>query len=254
MYHDYCVPNSAVTINYSILLFLGHEMMSSGRFAVVITAAGSSSRYGPNTCKVLEHIQGVPVLIHSIQAFSIENFSEIIVTAPAEHFDKIKTLCDPIPNLKVIIGGSTRLHSVQIALEALSIRPQGVFIHDGARPNPGTDLIKRMLAKASDFEAIVPSIGVTDTIKRITPDNIIIETIPRNTIIAAQTPQYFSSRYFHCIASADPYDIKFTDESSVIENAGYKVTSVPGNIENIKLTHPEDLRRLSQIMDPTIKY
>jgi 2-C-methyl-D-erythritol 4-phosphate cytidylyltransferase / 2-C-methyl-D-erythritol 2,4-cyclodiphosphate synthase len=147
-------------------------------------------------------------------------------------------------------GGATRQDSVRAGLEALAPHaPDIVLVHDAARPfiPPGT--IPALLAALQQVPGAIPALPVADTLKRVR-QGIITETVPRDGLYRAQTPQAFHFRaLLEAHRSAPP---GATDDAALLEAAGESVAIVPGAPENIKLTYPEDLARLERIMAPTL--
>ncbi len=242
--------------------------------SIIITAAGSGSRFGGSTPKQLSLINGLPMLIHSIIPFldiatsQVPSISDqltiqaIIVTTSQEHQDQIQSLIkthitdqlnpNKIP-INVVTGGHTRQISVKNAVDncpddhTSSIPTSGVLIHDGARPFITTAVIKRVLSLVQENPqenlAVIPVIDVTDTIKQVN-DNTVQSHLDRSQLAAVQTPQYFELKVLKkAYERVDITDnsLSITDESMLMESLNIPVKTVTGDPENIKVTYPSDL-------------
>ena len=134
-------------------------------------------------------------------------------------------------------GGETRFHSVQNGLALIPDDAEGVVgVHDGVRPFPSIDVIRRCYETARIKKAVVPVIPVVETLRHITEG-----TKPRGDYRLVQTPQTFDIQLLKA-ANRQPYNDAFTDDASVVEAFGFDITLVEGNRENIKITTPYDLK------------
>jgi len=218
---------------------------------LVITAAGSGLRYSKTTPKLLEVVYGKTILEHSVLAFrTVSQISECIVTCPESYSDHYASLLlkhqASLPfTLKCIEGGSTRMSSVKKAFFSLS-KTKSVLIHDAARPNPGIELIQSVLSALISSEAVIPGLAVTDTIKKV-KDEMVLETVDRRTLVAAQTPQGFSTSVLRSLYQLD-VDVEITDESMLAEYGNVPIVVVPGNEDNIKLTHQKQLKWFDYVL------
>jgi len=217
--------------------------------AALIVAGGSGTRMGAQIPKQYLDIGGKPVIRHTIEAFlhhpRIALVQAVIASDHAQFFSEaVMGLKMPMP----VLGGATRQQSVLNGLEALARREMGapsvVMIHDAARPFVTPALIESLLDNLGMHEGVIPALPITDTIKRVNEENIIVQTVPRDTLRAAQTPQTF---YLSPILAAhrqarDEGKNDLTDDAAVAENAGYDVAVIPGDPDNRKITTPHDLR------------
>jgi 2-C-methyl-D-erythritol 4-phosphate cytidylyltransferase/2-C-methyl-D-erythritol 2,4-cyclodiphosphate synthase len=141
-----------------------------------------------------------------------------------------------------VTGGATRQASVRNGLETLVARsPDVVLIHDGARPYPSVDLVRRAAAAAENFGAAIPAMPVTDTLKRVNGDGRLIGTVDRTALRAAQTPQAFR---FPLILQShrQAADGDLTDDAAVAEQAGHAVYVFDGDPANRKITTMQDVQ------------
>lgn len=202
----------------------------------IIAAGGRGTRFGGDRLKQLVEVQGQAILERSVRAFlSHPEISEVIVALPAE-------LMDPPPHYldraHLVRGGDRRQDSVANAFRAASAASDVVVIHDAARPFVSASLISRTIASAATNGAALAAIAARDTVKRVGHDTV-LETLPRETIYLAQTPQAFRR---HVLASALAIADDATDEAALAERAGHTVHIVNGDASNIKITTADDLR------------
>jgi 2-C-methyl-D-erythritol 4-phosphate cytidylyltransferase/2-C-methyl-D-erythritol 4-phosphate cytidylyltransferase/2-C-methyl-D-erythritol 2,4-cyclodiphosphate synthase len=231
--------------------------------AVIILAAGSSSRMGGKKKEFQKLSTGVSVLENSLRVFaSIPSVETIVVAIPLgaenEAHDAITQDLLAALGSKIIFvtGGNTRCVSVFNALCALvSYKPCYVLIHDGARPWVSCALVEKIIAAVKRFDAVIPLLPVTDTPKQIanskdkTINNkeqgavFIKNHLKRANIGIAQTPQVFKFPeilYAHKKA-AQVKNEEFTDDAEIWGRFCGTVAAIPGEIENKKITFPEDL-------------
>lgn len=212
--------------------------MTANDITLIITAAGSSSRFGKN--KLFLDLQGVPLILKTLACFVTVPFQNVIVTYRAE--DKaqmqhvLSTFNSPWP-MQLIQGGKTRRDSVENAVNKTSSKY--VMIHDGARPFVSELLIKRIIDQGRLYKAVIPGLQMTDTIKWV-EHNQVIKTVDRNFLFRIQTPQFFAKDML--LNAYKTSRVEATDEAMILEEAGIKITVVDGDVENIKVTFPEDLR------------
>lgn len=222
---------------------------------VIIPAAGQGSRMGADKNKQFLELNGVPVIARTLNAFqNFEETDKIIIIANSSEQLAVEELCKKYNITKfagVAIGGDTRQDSVRNALnylkqlqssDAHSIEENIVLIHDGVRPFVSDEVIKRCVYGAIKFKACGAGVPVKDTIKKVDKNGIIINTPPRESLWAIQTPQAFLfSMILNYHNKAYASGLKFTDDTAVAEHYGEAVHMVMGDYKNIKITTPEDL-------------
>ncbi len=214
--------------------------------SVIIAAAGNSTRYGTGKSKQFLLLEGIPVLIKSIQAFEeIDYVREIIITARKQDFDIIKAFLKEYDIRKVkdiVEGGATRQDSIAAAVGKISDEAMLIAVHDGARPLVSRKSIDATLEKASQCGAAACAVPVKDTIKIIDSSGKIVSTPERASLRAVQTPQIFSfPLYREAMAKAVSEGRQYTDDCQLIESTGHPVYLTEGDYENIKITTPDDL-------------
>lgn len=210
---------------------------------IIIVAGVKGLRMGGDLPKQFMPLHGKPVLMHTIERFrAYSDELKIILVLPHEQQDYWRQICQKhnfTVEHTVVDGGQTRFHSSQNGVAAVPDDATGVIgIHDGVRPFVSEETIARCFEAARQFGAALPVLPVTDTLRRVTDDGGY--NVQRNDYRTVQTPQTFDAQLLKQ-AFKQPYSDNFTDDASVVEALGHKVTMVDGNRENIKLTTPFDL-------------
>ena len=223
--------------------------MAEIRASAVITAAGLGKRFGAEGIpKQFLPLLGKPVLAHSVEAVSKSGLiGEIIVVVPGSWVDYAKS--DIVEKLgipkatKVIPGGAERQDSVRAGFSSLSEKPDIVVVHDGVRPFISLGLLEEVIKEASACGGAIAALPSNDTIKKSSPAQFIENTVPRDSLWFAQTPQAFRYEVLRdAFLKASEDGFIGTDESLLVERTGVKVKLVKGSPYNIKITTPEDLR------------
>lgn len=211
---------------------------------VIIVAGGKGLRMGSDIPKQFLPIGGKPVLMRTLERFrEYSPTLQIILVLPKAQQEYWKELCQK-HNFTVAYqladGGETRFHSVQHGLALIPDETEGVVgVHDGVRPFPSIDVIRRCYETAREKKAVIPVIPVVETVRHLKGETS--ETVPRDDYRLVQTPQCFDIQLLKA-ANRQPYNDGFTDDASVIEAYGFDITLVEGNRENIKITTPYDLK------------
>lgn len=233
--------------------FLHHTIVA------IIVAAGRGERAGGlvDGPKQYRIVGDRPIIAHTIDKFQqYDGISHIIVVTHIDDDELITSACKDFDqdNISIVHGGATRQQSVINGLRAAgAYKPDFVLIHDGVRPFITEPLITKVLSALSDgHEAVLPAIAVTDTLKRANQDMIIKDTVSRENLFSAQTPQGF---YFDTILAAhikaEQIDrSEFTDDCALIEWMGGDVFIVSGSAENNKLTTMEDIKMANETLLP----
>ncbi len=212
--------------------------------ACIVPAAGSSTRMEGHD-KLLEKVGGMTVIQRTLKALEdCPLIDEIIIVTRKDLIKTISALCvqsrlEKVAN--IVPGGETRTESVWLGLQAVSKRAELIAVHDGARPFPSQQLLSKVLKTGAQTSAAAPAIPLKDTIKRAT-GGVTTETLDRSTLYAVQTPQVFEYGLFKGAmhkAYEEFWDV--TDDCSVVEKIGMKITLTDGEESNIKLTTPLDL-------------
>ena len=215
------------------------------RCAALVAAAGSSSRMG-GVNKLLEPLDGIPVLARTLTALQLaEQVDEIVVATREEDLVEISHLCQTYgitKCTKVVRGGESRAHSVLLAALEASPETELLAVQDGARPLVTPELIGRVITAAARCDAAAPAVPVKDTVKTVREDGAVEQTLDRDALRAVQTPQVFQADLLKAaLQSAVESQIPITDDCSAVERLGKVVFLVEGDEENLKITTPVDL-------------
>ena len=226
--------------------------------AVVLLAAGQGTRLGSTRPKAFVGLAGEAMLVHSLRAFEAhEAVDSIVLVVPEEWTGPAEVLvddlgCDKVSSIEV--GGASRAASVRAGLEAVADRrATAVLVHDAARPIVPEALIDRVLAPLSEgWDAVVPGLPVTDTIKLVGDGNAIEQTPDRARLYAAQTPQACRASALHrALRDLDDATLDaITDDGAAIERSGGRTVVVMGDAATRKVTTAEDLAELERAIAP----
>lgn len=225
-------------------------MNLKGKFAAVLPAGGLGKRMGGNIPKQLLVLGGKPVYRYCLETFlSMDEIAEVVMAVPADwkdHFEK-EIFGDNASELirakmKIVVGGAERWQSVENGVKALTSKAEFVLVHDVARPFISKEIIRDVCKTLVEKGSCLVAKPAVDTIK-IAKNGCVQQTIDRNTVWLAQTPQAASvallKKLYGRIA-AEPLNFTPTDEASILEYFGESVYIVKGNNLNDKLTTPED--------------
>ena len=215
----------------------------SVRCGAVVPAAGSSTRMGQD--KVLLPLDGVPVILRTLQALDVcPLIDEIVVVTREDLIVPISGLCRDAALSKVrkvVRGGETRTQSVLAGVEELSRSIELAAIHDGARPLVSQKVLEEVIRRAAQCGAAAPAVPVKDTVK-VARDGLVESTPDRSVLYAVQTPQVFQRDLIRgALTKALEADAALTDDCSAVERLGIGVALTQGDYRNLKLTTPEDL-------------
>ena len=211
------------------------------RIAALLVAAGSGTRFGGDLPKQFTLLAGQPVMRHAASAL----LPHVALLQPVGDPSLIGPALDGLECLPTVAGGATRQDSVRAGLEALAPHaPDLVLVHDAARPFVPAGLVAGVIAGLAGADGAIPAVPVADTLKR-GRDGSVAETVPRDGLFRAQTPQGFRFPLLLALHRAHPGGT--TDDAGLLEQAGHAVALVPGDEDNIKLTFAEDTVRLERL-------
>jgi len=210
-------------------------------FSVIITAGGTSSRYGKKN-KLLEKINGKTVIEYTVEQFL--DFKEIIICANEDIIPKLKKIFKS--GIKIIKGGQTRQESVYNGLQ--ECKSKYVLIHDAARPLISKKIIQKVKNEVKKKNAVTVAVKTIDTIKKVDKNGKILSTVDRSDLYNIQTPQAFRSDLINK-AHEKLVGKNFTDDAGMLESLGYKVFVVDGEYKNIKLTTKDDLYLIKSYLE-----
>ena len=197
----------------------------------IVVAGGTGARFGAR--KQYEQVGEVRILDRSV-ATAARATDAVVVVVPA---DDVATESSRFEH--VVSGGATRSASVRAGLAAVPAAASIVCVHDAARPFATDALFERVVAAVRDgADGAVPGVAVTDTIKVIDPDGRVTATPARDSLVAVQTPQAFRADTLRRVHAAGA---EGTDDAALVERLGGVVVVVAGDVDNRKVTHPDDL-------------
>jgi 2-C-methyl-D-erythritol 4-phosphate cytidylyltransferase len=195
----------------------------------IVVAGGRGSRFG--AAKQFARLAGATVLERSL-ATTARVCDGVVVALPAE------SGWQPQPPIVAVAGGETRADSVRAALAAVPLDADVIVVHDAARPLASPMLFAAVIAAVrAGADAAVPGLPVSDTLKRVAGD-LVIETVPREGLVAVQTPQAFAAS---ALRRAHERGGDASDDAMLVEQGGGVVHVVAGEIRNLKITVPDDL-------------
>lgn len=215
------------------------------RCAALVAAAGSSTRMG-GINKLLQPLDGIPVLVRTLTALErAQRVDSIVIATREEDLITVSQLCRTYGITKckkVIRGGEDREHSVLLA--ALEAEPDTelLAVQDGARPLVSPALVDRVIEAAQRCGAAAPAVPVKDTVKTVREDGAVEETLERSRLRAVQTPQVFEASLLKAaLQAALEEGAALTDDCSAVERLGKVVYLIEGEETNLKITTPTDL-------------
>lgn len=215
-------------------------------FAVILPAAGKSSRFhDKHYKKPFAPLDDRPVWLHATERFLNRDDVKqtILVISPEDREDFYSRFGANVAilGIEVVEGGRERSDSVANALACVRAEIDFVAIHDAARPCIANEWIDSVFAAAQQSGAAILATPVTGTLKRVDPNRVIRETVPRHDLWEAQTPQVFRRELLER-AYAQGRGTPATDDAELVQRLGHPVTIVPGSPINLKITTREDLR------------
>lgn len=224
---------------------------SNNSTSAVILAAGSGSRMLSDTTKQRMTILGESILHRSVRAFSeCDSVGSIVVVCRADELDWAKSeLFDISTPLIFVIGGKSRAESARLGFEAIPADSTFVAIHDAARCLVTSEIIHSVITSARINGAATAATPVIDTLKRVDSTLKIVETVSRDSLYSAQTPQVFlTSLYKKALENANTLE-GITDDNMLIEGMWENVAVVDTGRENIKVTTPDDIKYAEHILE-----
>lgn len=216
---------------------------TSKKYYAIIVAGGTGTRMQSVVPKQFLSLNGLPVLMHTIQAFTQSTIKpDIILVLPAAYHDYWKELCHThqfdTPHT-LVTGGETRFHSVRNGLDLISADDNTlVAIHDAVRPLTSNHIIETSYQYAQKHGNAVTAVKSRDSVRQLVNDRSV--SLLRDQIYLIQTPQTFKISLLKK-AYQQPYSQHFTDDASVVEQDGVEIHLTEGSHQNIKITFPEDI-------------
>jgi 2-C-methyl-D-erythritol 4-phosphate cytidylyltransferase len=228
------------------------------RIAVIVVAAGRGERFGGNENKIFAQIDGQPMCLRALQLFANREdvCQTLLVVSPAD-MERMKTRYGPnlgFMGTKLVEGGEERWQSVANGLAAVDDEAEFVAVHDAARVCLAEQWIDRIFETAVKQSSAVPVTPVDATLKKVGSDGTISETISRDGLYLAQTPQVFAKAVIQAAYdqlarnNQNKADVPPTDDAQVVAAAGHPVATVVSDARNIKITTKGDLSLAAAIL------
>ena len=216
------------------------------RYAVIIPAAGKAERFGEGENKTFAKLDGRPLFIRTLEHFvTRKDVCQTILAVDPNQMETVKTKYGPnlaFMSVKVVSGGMRRCDTVAAALREVVEEATHVAIHDAARPCITDDRIDAVFAEAEKTSAAILAAPITGTIKRVSDAMVIDETVSRERLFEAQTPQVFAKdvlvKAYEALGEGGD---EITDDSQLVERTGQPVAVVISDGTNLKVTTKADL-------------
>ncbi len=213
----------------------------------VLVAAGRGERLGEDRPKAFVRLGGLPLLAEPLRRLDESEWIDaVVLVAPPGWEEPSILLAEELGVSKVsacVPGGETRTDSVRAGVAEVPDDATAILVHDAARPLLADDVIARVLAALGDgFDGAVPGLPVADTVKRVSGEGVVGETLPRSELIAVQTPQAFVPA---ALRAALEGSAEGTDCASLVEANGGRIRVVEGDERLLKVTTRADLERVA---------
>jgi 2-C-methyl-D-erythritol 4-phosphate cytidylyltransferase len=206
----------------------------------IVAAAGRGDRLGLDRPKAFASLRGRPLLAESLERLDATDWVDAIVVAAPEGWEEPAILlaeelgCGKVSSC--VTGGATRAESVRLALAEVPDDAAAVLVHDAARPLVTEETVALVLAPLGEgWDGAVPGLPLADTVKRVQGEAV-VETVPRDDLVAVQTPQAFVAAVLRSASTGEASDC-----AALVERAGGRVKVVPGDPRLLKVTEPSDL-------------
>ncbi len=215
------------------------------RFAIIV-AGGTGQRMKSVIPKQFMPLNGEPVLAHTLRKFAD---CHIVLVLPEAHITTWEVMTKDkyqLPAHQIVAGGKTRAESVRNGLLTIRDEQGLVAVHDAVRPLVSKELIEKCFESAAQSGSGVAAVRLKETIRYVDEESGENYAVDRNDFWAMQTPQVFDIKLLRRAFENAP-DLKATDDATLVENLGHRITLIEGSYQNLKITTPEDLR-LAEIL------
>lgn len=218
---------------------------------LIIVAAGASSRFGAPD-KILQIVEGKPVLVHSIERLLPAVTGRIVVVTPPGRTEEFRTLvsrCISVEKIRWCAGGASRSASVRCGIAALGEDCSGyAAVHDAARPLADAELLESLFAAALQCDGALPGKPEADTLWKCDEESMLVNAVSREHLWAVETPQLFRLDAWREANLRFPGS-DFTDDAGLLRHAGYRICMVHNRAPNFKITYADDLTLMRQTME-----
>jgi 2-C-methyl-D-erythritol 4-phosphate cytidylyltransferase len=221
----------------------------------IITAGGSGKRFMSDIPKQYHLLDGVPIIVRTIQQFELSPvISDIVISVASDFIPLINQYISDYKITKiseVVSSGDERQDSVYNALQTSTANSADIImIHDAVRPFISQNLIQSLFDATLIYGAVFPGLPPKETIKQLRPDGMVTKTLDRDSLIAVQTPESFKREIIiKAFSTAKDSGLIGTDSSSLVENIGIDVHTIPGEENNIKITTLIDFTFAKSILE-----
>ena len=217
--------------------------------ACIIPAAGKGSRFGNDIPKQFLRINDIMIIEYAIRSLIDgliscgDHVLSLVIACNPERVLELQNICKhylPLSSIEFVEGGKERKDSISNAMQSpLAMKSDKLIIHDAARPFIPKAVIQELMKASADYVCVIPALDVSDTLKKVS-DNVVEKTCDRKQFMLAQTPQIVDTKvYAKTVQSIG--DSIFTDDASIMEDAGYNVLCIKGHEMMRKITYPYDL-------------
>ena len=217
--------------------------------ACIIPAAGKGSRFGNEIPKQFLRINDIMIIEYAIRSLIDgliscgDHVLSLVIACDPERVLELQNICKhylPLSSIEFVEGGKERKDSISNAMQSpLAMKSDKLIIHDAARPFIPKAVIQELMKASADHVCVIPALDVSDTLKKVS-DDIVEKTCDRKQFMLAQTPQIVDTKvYAKTVQSIG--DSIFTDDASIMEDAGYNVLCIKGHEMMRKITYPYDL-------------
>jgi 2-C-methyl-D-erythritol 4-phosphate cytidylyltransferase len=211
------------------------------QYSIIITAGGIGKRMGGKLPKQFILVQGKPILMHTLEVFhAYDSTAQLIITLPNEwvaYWEELVHERNCIIPHELVDGGTERYHSIKNALSIC--KGEFIAVHDGVRPLVNHQTIQNCFDAVREKGQVIPVVSVKESLRMLFDDTS--KAVPRANYCLVQTPQVFKAEILKTAYEREFHAV-ITDDASLVEEAGYPITLVEGNEENIKITTQFDLK------------
>jgi 2-C-methyl-D-erythritol 4-phosphate cytidylyltransferase len=223
------------------------------KIAVIVPAAGQSTRFGDKPKKPFAILDGRAVVIRTLELFiNRQDVVQTILAVSPEDVEEVKRKFGAnlsFMGVNLVEGGKERYETIANALARVKAEAEFVAVHDAVRPCATEEMIDAVFAQAQKSGAAILASPVRGTLKRVGTANLIENTVSREGLWEAQTPQVFRKDWLlEAYAKRDQAPAPVTDDAQLIELFGQRVTVVESDMSNLKITSPVDLRLAQAIL------
>ncbi len=215
---------------------------------IIVVGGGSARRFGGGN-KLLVELAGKPLFLYCLERFLPEiTPGRLVMVVPRAELDQFRSAAGPLASRVIWTpGGATRSESVMAGLAALPMASGLVAIHDAARPLADPVLLARLAERAREIGGAIPGKPVTDTLKRVNSEGVIVDTVEREGLFRVETPQVFDLEKLRSAYQRHPDS--FTDDAGTMAAAGFPVALLHHAAENPKLTYADEVAVIARLLE-----